>query len=133
MHTTIEHMLSSTPNRAVVDGESLAECLRACVACEITCRACADACLGEGEIDPLRRCIRLNLDCAALCAVTADLGARSYAADAAFIKAQIDLCARICATCATECDKHGHHHEHCKVCAEACRACEAACRAVVSA
>ena len=132
MQTTIEHMLSSTPNRASVDGETLAACLRACAECEIACRSCADACLGEPEIDPLRRCIRLNLDCAALCAATIDIASRTYAVDAAFLTAELELCARICEMCATECEKH-QHHEHCKVCAGACRGCADACRAAIGA
>lgn len=131
MQTTIEQMLSSTPNRATIDGETLAACLRACGACEIACRSCADACLGEQDINPLRRCIRLNLDCAALCDATVDVASRTYSVDAAFLRAQIELCARICETCAAECDKHAHHHEHCKVCAEACRTCAEACRAAM--
>jgi hypothetical protein len=128
MHTT-EQMISSTPNRALVDGESLAACLDACAACEIACRSCADACLGEQQIDMLRRCIRLNLDCAAVCASTLDVASRLYEADAGLLRSQLELCARACGLCAAECDKHAHH-EHCKVCAEACRSCEAACQAV---
>ena len=36
------------------------------------CTACADACLGEDDVGELTRCIRLDLDCADLCAALHD-------------------------------------------------------------
>jgi hypothetical protein len=131
MQTTTEHMLASTPNRAGMDGSLMAACLDACATCEIACRSCADACMGEREVSILRRCIRLDLDCAALCAATIDVGSRLYEADGSVQIVLVELCARACGLCAAECERHAHH-EHCRACAEACRACEAACRKFVA-
>jgi hypothetical protein len=48
----------------------------ACFDCAQACRACADACLGEGRLDELRICIQTNLDCADVCFATGDLAIR---------------------------------------------------------
>jgi hypothetical protein len=126
--STIEQMFATTHNRATIDAAALAACLEACATCAIACRACADACLGEADVNVLRRCIRKNLDCVAACTATLDIGGRLLDADPALLRAQIDLCARICASCAAECDEHDRY-DHCRVCAECCRACERACHA----
>jgi hypothetical protein len=38
----------------------------------------------------------------------------------------LELCARVCDSCAAECEKHDH--EHCKLCAQMCRECAEDCR-----
>jgi hypothetical protein len=124
---TIERMISSSPNRSHA-AAGLRECIAACVECEQACVACADACLAEKQVTDLRRCIRLNQDCADICGITARVLSRLSDPDAGVVRAQLELCALSCATCGTECDRHGDHHEHCKICAEACRRCEDLCR-----
>jgi hypothetical protein len=78
----------------------------------------------------LVRCIRLNNDCADLCAATARILSRQAEPEPAVIRAAVDACAAACAACGSECERHGAKMEHCRICAEACRACEAACRAL---
>ena len=45
-------------------------CVEECYGCAQTCIICADACLGEDMVQQLTQCIRLNLDCADMCAAT---------------------------------------------------------------
>lgn len=95
--------------------------------CAAVCTACADACLAEDDPAALRACIRTDLDCADLCAVTARLISRPGPQDPATLRAQLDACATACRACAEECDEHAERMEHCRACAEACRACAEAC------
>jgi hypothetical protein len=128
---TIEQMMSTTPNKPAADKNDLADCVDACVACELACIACADACLGEEHVAMLRKCIRLNLDCADICVTTGRLLSRLFETDADILRAQLEACARACASCGTECHRHGSMHAHCKVCGAACVRCEEACRKVL--
>jgi len=129
----IAGMLKSHPHPVAVEAASLETCLEACLACEQACTACADACLVEEDVHRLVRCIRLNLDCAAVCSVTARVLSRQTAPPSDLIQQQLATCTAFCKACAVECEGHAHRHEHCRVCAEACRACESACRALITA
>ncbi|WP_429253661.1 four-helix bundle copper-binding protein [Paraburkholderia sp. GAS333] len=71
----------------------------------------------------MERCIRVDLDCAAICRLTSTALSRS----SPFTPEFRDLCARLCDACADECSRHSA--QHCQVCGEACRACAEACRA----
>ena len=51
--------------------EAMSRCIDACFSAVETCTACADACLSERDVSHLVPCIRLNLDCAAVCNATA--------------------------------------------------------------
>jgi hypothetical protein len=128
----IERMISTSPNRPPVDRTALAACIAACLECAQACTSCADACLGEQHVMDLRRCIRLNQDCADICAATARVLSRLIESDVAVTRAQLESCARACATCGAECHRHTSH-EHCKVCAEICQRCDEQCRGVLRA
>lgn len=125
----IEEMLSTHPDAAA--SAELVACIAACHECTASCTLCADSCLAEEEVGHLRRCIRLNLDCADICAVTAAVLSRQTAAEASVVRAQLEACLRVCEACAEECGGHAEHHEHCRVCAERCRRCADACRALL--
>lgn len=124
-------MLETHPS---ADGKTsgLSKVLDALLECSQTCTLCADACLAEEMVADLRRCIRLNLDCAALCATTADIVGRQTQSDPAVVRAAIEACLAACEACATECERHADMHEHCRICAEACRRCETACRELIA-
>src|SRR3546814_3468642 len=65
-------MLETHPSPAgTLSTDTLAEILHHLEECAQTCTMCADACLAEDMVGELRRCIRLNLDCADLCKTTA--------------------------------------------------------------
>ncbi len=91
--------------------------------CAAACHMCLDACLGEGDVKMMTKCIRLDLDCAEICTMIAAFVARS-SEHASHLLAE---CAEICGKCAAECEKHDM--DHCQECARACRKCEAACKA----
>ena len=75
----------------------------------------------------LRQCIRLNLDCADVCAATGRMLSRQTGTNVETTRALLEACRAACKACAEECESHAQMHEHCKVCAEACRRCEQAC------
>ena len=111
--------------------DTLAGCIAACYDCAQACTACADACLAEADVASLRRCIALNLVCADVCVATGAVASRLTERDTPVLVAQLRACAAACRACAQECERHGHHMEHCRVCATACRECEQACEGVV--
>jgi hypothetical protein len=95
--------------------ESLQNCITAC-------EYCADACLGEKDPSSLATCIRLDRNCADVCATALRLLIRN----SGHTDSIIELCEEICSDCAEECEKHDH--DHCEDCARACRRCEEQCR-----
>jgi hypothetical protein len=98
------------------------DCIDACVECATACDHCATGCLEENDASELARCVRLDMDCAAICATAARLMSRG----SEFISEFCALCARACDECAEECERHSH--VHCKECAKACRLCAEECR-----
>jgi hypothetical protein len=87
--------------------------------------SCADACIAESGHD-MTQCIRLCFDCSDICEATARLGARRTGNDQPMLRELLELCARMCEECASECERH--EHEHCVLCAQICRECAADCR-----
>lgn len=90
--------------------------------CVAECNHCITACLDEQNAQMLSKCIKLNIDCAQICSLTASLLARGSEHGEHLMKE----CAEVCDACAEECEKYSHL-EHCKKCAEACRACAEEC------
>jgi len=99
--------------------ESMLNALNDCVA---ECNHCAAACLEEQDVAMLTRCIKLDIDCADVCRLTASLIARNSEHAQHLLKE----CVEICNACANECEKHSHM-EHCRMCAQICRQCAEAC------
>jgi Domain of Unknown Function (DUF326) len=126
-------MLDTHPWAGDVDRDILVRCIEECFSCAATCTSCADACLSEEMVGDLRKCIRLNLDCADICDATGRVLTRQTGYDAPTSKAQLEACREACRTCAEECERHAGMHEHCRICAEACRRCEQACEQLLSA
>lgn len=98
----------------------------ACNDCATACERCAGGCLDDADVVTLIRCIRLDLDCAAVCRLTAQVFARNAGGTTAFATAVAALCAEACAACAAECQQHAM--EHCERCAVACLRCADECR-----
>jgi hypothetical protein len=98
------------------------ELLNALNNCATECNHCATACLDEQDVKMLTKCIKLDIDCADICKLTASLVARGSEHGNHILKE----CAEICEACAKECEKHSQM-EHCRRCAEACRTCAEAC------
>ncbi|MGE5450715.1 MAG: four-helix bundle copper-binding protein [Acidobacteriota bacterium] len=102
--------------------QEFTSCIEACDACALACLHCAASCLDEDDPGAMARCIKLDLDCAALCRVAADAMARG----SEHAEAICALCADVCEACAQECEQH--EMDHCQDCAEACDLCAQACR-----
>ena len=119
-------MVESTPRDAPDD---LAAALDALAECRSVCLLCADACLAEDDVASMVQCIRLDLDCAAVCEATASVLTRR--SDEAVVRQLVETCRTACGACAEECERHGEHMAHCARCAEVCRRCEAACASLL--
>jgi hypothetical protein len=128
-----QQMIETHPAQPGIDGAVLSRCIEACHDCAQSCTACADACLGEQDVQTLVRCIRLNLDCADVCATTGNVLSRQTEFDATLARAVVQACAEACRVCGGECERHAEHMEHCRVCAESCRDCEQACNEILTA
>jgi hypothetical protein len=132
---SIEDMLADVREKQLdpseLDTDALKVCIEACLQCQTVCSFCADACLHEQKVAELRRCIRLNLDCADLCATTVRLLSHAEPGDLTSLRALLEACASICSSCASECRKHADAHHHCGVCAAACEECARACQNVL--
>ena len=121
-------MLKTYPRTFNVDAGLLADVIEALIECANTCTQCADACLSEEDVRPLVKCIRLDLDCADVCWATSRVLSRQTEYDANVTRPVLEACVQVCNSCGDECEGHGQHMDHCKVCAESCRRCEKACR-----
>jgi hypothetical protein len=126
-------MLETYPRTFNVDAGVLERAIEALVECANTCTQCADACLSEEDPAPLAKCIRLNLDCADICAATARTVSRQTEYDANVTVPLVEACIAVCRSCGDECDGHAEHMAHCAVCRDSCRACQQACEALLDA
>lgn len=91
------------------------------VKCITACETCATKCLDEDNVAEISDCIKLDRDCADICALTVRLLARK----STYAERVIKFCIESCRDCANECDRHAH--QHCKDCARICRECLEAC------
>jgi hypothetical protein len=131
--TSTVPMLENHPAPIGIERVQLAATIDTLIMCSEACTACADACLSEQMVAQLRTCIRLNQDCADVCATTARVLSRHSSFDANLVRAQLEACVIACQACAAECSLHADMHEHCRICAEACSRCERACRELLAA
>lgn len=113
--------------------DAISRCIEACFACVETCTACADACLAEKDVARLIVCIRLNHDCAAVCASTGSILSRTNkVGHRQLLEAQLTTCIAFARACAAECLRHADMHRHCEICAKACQHCVDACTEMLS-
>ncbi|MEZ0119325.1 UNVERIFIED_ORG: hypothetical protein ABRZ91_003282 [Heyndrickxia coagulans] len=101
---------------------SYEECIKACQECMEACNQCYSACLKEDNLKMMAGCIRMDRECANICA----LALQAMQSNSPFVKQICNLCAEICEACGEECRKYSH--DHCQKCAEACLRCAEACR-----
>ena len=129
----VSQMLDTYPaDLGGVDRQALAGCIEACFDCAHACTACADACLSEQMVAELVKCVRTNLDCADVCAMTGRVLSRHTGYDVNLTRMVLEACAQACRACADECGRHAEMHQHCRICAEACRRCEQACQNLIN-
>ena len=80
------------------------------------------------------RRIRLDIDCADVCATTRRVVRRQTEYDANLTAGVLHACIAACRSCGDECEQHGEHRmEHCAFCARECRRCEEACQVLLDA
>ena len=125
-------MLQTHPSPRPQPIEDYAASISSMHDCAQSCISCADACLSEGDVQMLTRCIRLNLDCADMCTATAGILSRPSMVAPEIWHSQLQACTIACRLCAEECERHASKYEHCRICGEACRECETACSDLVS-
>lgn len=130
--TTLD-MLNAAPQKLTVDASLVAAAIDAASACALVCSACASACLSEDHPREMAVCVRDDLDCADVCAVTARHLVRLNSSDRQLTLSILATCIEACSQCASSCAPHREMHEHCRLCEQACNACEAACQALVDA
>lgn len=106
--------------------ERYESCIEACNACADACDHCAAACLAEPDVKKMAECIRLDMDCAAICRLASGYMARG----SSFAQDVCGLCADVCEACGAECAKHPQ--DHCQACADVCRRCAEECRRMAS-
>lgn len=128
----MQQMQSMKQLLVTIRRDVLGECIEACALCEFACVTCADACLTDSALDPLRDCVRINLDCADVCALTGHLVSRAFSAEPKLVRAQLEICADLCAACEAECRKLSSANGHCHMCAQACSHCQSLCREAAS-
>lgn len=129
----LKAMLEAHPNPASSAGDAAIEAIYQAAQCALVCTTCADACLAEDSVEELRDCIRLNHECAELCAAVASMLARPGRQDRNTLEKALRACISACRACAEECATHADHMEHCRVCAETCRQCAKACETMMGA
>jgi hypothetical protein len=124
----VREIIELHPRPITFDRELLFRCIDECFDCAGSCTACADACLGEPDVPDLVRCVRLCLDCADVCDSVGRVVTRQTEVTPGVTRAALEACIVVCRECGDECERHAHHHPHCRVSMEVCRSCEQACR-----
>ncbi len=101
--------------------QQVRDAIKALQHCHATCHSMAlTHCLEKGGAHARPQHLRLMLDCAAICAFTADALGRKSQFHAPFAA----LCADVCETCAEACAALGDMED----CVAACRDCARLCR-----
>ncbi len=130
--TIVEQIINVHPQRPIQAMNELTQCIDAAYDCSQACVSCADACLAEPNVQSLKRCIRLNLDCADICDATGRILSRQTEPDSTILGTQLQALTAACRICAEECERHATAYAHCRVCAEASRRCEQATNRLLS-
>jgi hypothetical protein len=99
------------------------ECIDNCTGCHATCLETVTHRLKKGGRHAEADHIRLLLDCAQICATSADFMLRGSDLHTATCRA----CAEVCARCAEDCERLADD-DIMRRCAEECRACAESCR-----
>lgn len=104
------------------ESAAMQACIDDCTSCHRTCLHNVRHCLEKGgkHADPSH--IALLLDCAQICATSADFLTRHSAQHQGTCR----VCAEICEACAKSCEALGD--DMMKKCAEECRRCAESCR-----
>ena len=97
-------------------GDEMRQCIQNCSDCHNVCTEMVDHCLRQGGPHAESGHIRLLLDCAEICATSADFMLRG----ADFHRQVCGVCADVCRLCAESCARFGDDPEM-QRCADTCR------------
>ena len=122
-----QQILETHPRTLGVAPGPLVACIDACFDCAQSCTACADADLGEPDVETMIRCIALCHNCSDICISTGRVLSRQTEFVPEVARVALQACIEACRLCGDECERHAQHHEHCRICEEVCRICEQAC------
>lgn len=100
------------------------DCITNCSDCHTVCVETSAHCLELGGEHAAAHHIRLLLDCAQICATSADFMLRGSKLHAR----TCGVCADICEQCADECERMAGGDDVMLRCAETCRRCAESCR-----
>lgn len=104
--------------------DQMRNCIANCSACHQICEETVNHCLEMGGAHAAPDHIRLLLDCAQVCATSADFMLRG----STFHGQVCGVCAVVCERCAEDCDRLAGDDDLMRRCAETCRACADSCR-----
>lgn len=99
------------------------DCIEACTECHSVCLATVRHCLERGGEHAEPRHITLLLDCAEICATSANFMLRASEHHGR----TCGTCAELCRACAEDCERLGRDDEVMQRCAEICRRCAESC------
>lgn len=100
------------------------QCIANCTDCHNICVETAQHCLGMGGEHASAEHIRTLLDCAQICATSADFMQRGSNLHAK----TCGVCADACERCAEDCERLASDDDLMRRCAETCRRCAESCR-----
>jgi hypothetical protein len=103
-------------------------CIQQCQDCHARCIELINHCLMVGGRHAAPTHIRLLMDCAQLCTVTADFMAR----DSAFHDRTCQLCAELCRSCADSCAEVAGDDQLVRECVDLCHRCAESCDRMTS-
>jgi hypothetical protein len=104
--------------------DQMQRCIDLCLNCHRICVETVSHCLSMAGRHTEARHIRVLLDCAQICATSADFMLR----ESEFHARTCGVCAELCTACADSCQEVGPHDINMQRCIQACRKCADACR-----
>lgn len=102
------------------------ECIDACSKCTQACYECFYACLNEPDVNERKNCISMLIECAMMCQMSVSM----MSMNGQYSKEHCSLCAKICDSCANECEMF--EDTHCQECAQACQKCAEECKSMAN-
>lgn len=96
-------------------------CIDACNKCAQACYECFHACLDEPDLNARKNCVSMLVECAMMC----QMSTSSMSMNGQYAKEHCSLCAKVCDTCAKECNMF--QDQHCQDCAQICNDCADEC------
>jgi hypothetical protein len=103
--------------------EQMQRCIDECLSCFSVCEQTLAHCLKKGGKHAAPDLVKLLVDCAESCRMSAGMMSR----ESAFHARHCMLCADICKACEEACEEFGNDAQM-KACADACRSCAESCR-----